>query len=70
MDKAVANGLNVMRAFATAVDPWYPLETSPGVYNKAMFRGLDYALDQARSRGIKASTLSVANNAKRFLVPL
>lgn len=57
MDKAVANGLNVMRAFATAVDPWYSLETSPGVYSEAMFRGLDYVLDEARSRGIKASTL-------------
>ena len=54
MDKAMANGLNVMRAFATAVDPWYPLETSPGVYNEAMFQGLDYVLDQAQSRGIKA----------------
>lgn len=58
MDKAVANGLNVMRAFATAVDPWYPLETAPGVYNEAMFQGLDYVLDQARSRGIKASRYS------------
>ena len=53
MDKAVANKLNVMRAFATAVDPTYPLASSPGQYNENMFRGLDYALDQARQRGIK-----------------
>lgn len=26
----------------------------PGVYNEAVFRGLDYALDQARQRGLKA----------------
>jgi len=53
MDKAVASKLNVMRAFATTVDANYPLATSPGVYNENMFRGLDYALDQARQRGIK-----------------
>lgn len=53
MDKAVANKLNVLRAFATAVDPYYPMETAPGIYKENVFRGLDYALEQARQRGLK-----------------
>lgn len=53
MDRAVANKLNTIRIFANAVDPQYTMETSPGVFNEAVFRGLDYALDQARQRGIK-----------------
>lgn len=53
MDKAVVEGLTVMRAFAHGVSPDYQLETSPGQYNEAIFRGLDYALDEARKRGIR-----------------
>lgn len=53
MDLAVANKLTVMRAFATAVDPQYPMQSSPTAYNENMFRGLDYVLEQARLRGIK-----------------
>lgn len=59
MDDAVANNLTVMRAFATAVDAAYPMQTSPGVYNENVFRGLDYALEQARQRGIKATHQSI-----------
>ena len=62
MDKAIANGLNVMRAFATAVDPWYAMETSPGIYNENVFRGLDYALEQARLRGIKVTHLALGSS--------
>ncbi len=54
MDLAVADGLTVLRTFAFATDAPYALQTSPGVYNEAVFRGLDYALDQARQRGLKA----------------
>ena len=53
MDAAVASGLNVMRAWAHAVSPEYALQTSPGVFSEPIFRGLDYALDQARARGLK-----------------
>ena len=34
----------------------YALQTAPGQFNEAIFRGLDYALDQARRRGLKASS--------------
>ena len=58
MDEAVANNLNVIRFFANAVDKPYTLETSPGTFNEQVFRGLDYALDQARQRGLKVSWVS------------
>ena len=61
MDKAVVVNLNVMRAFATAVDTYYPMEISPGVYNENVFRGLDYALEQARQRGLKVNLLPDRN---------
>ena len=50
---AVASNLNLVRFFAFAVSPEYALQPSPGQYNEAIFRGLDYALDQLRSRGLK-----------------
>ncbi len=56
-DLAVANGLNVIRFFAFAVSPEYALQPNPGQYNEAIFRGLDYALDQLRSRGLKVRLL-------------
>ena len=56
MDVAKANGLNVIRAFATAVDGPYTMETNPGVFNEAILRGLDYVLDTARQRGLKVHT--------------
>ena len=52
-DMAVASNLNLVRFFAFAVSPEYALQPSPGQYNEAIFRGLDYALDQLRSRGLK-----------------
>ena len=57
MDAAVASGLNVMRAWAHAVSPEYALQTSPGAFSEPIFRGLDYALDQARLRGLKVPIL-------------
>ncbi|KAI3438631.1 hypothetical protein D9Q98_001053 [Chlorella vulgaris] len=45
MDRAVANKFN----------------TAPGQYNEAVFRGLDYALDEARKRGIRL-LLSLTDN--------
>ncbi|EIE26341.1 hypothetical protein COCSUDRAFT_58878 [Coccomyxa subellipsoidea C-169] len=57
MDKAVGYGLNVMRAWAHSVSDGYALQTAPSQFNEAIFRGLDYALDQARRRGLKARPL-------------
>lgn len=53
MNDAVANGLNLMRFFALPVDRQYSIQPVPGQFNEAVFRGLDYALDQARQHGIK-----------------
>ena len=53
MDEAVADGFTVLRAWATAVDPQYSLEPSPGNFSEPIFRGLDYVLDQARQRNLK-----------------
>ncbi len=57
MDLAVTDQLTVLRTFAFATDAPYALQTSPGVYNEGVFRGLDYALDQARQRGLKVCLL-------------
>ena len=42
-----------MRSWTDGVSPEYALQTSPGEYSEAMFRGLDYVLDQARQQGIR-----------------
>ena len=42
-----------VRIFAHSVLPGHAMQTSPGVYNEAVFRGLDYALQAASSRGFK-----------------
>lgn len=53
MTKAKEAGLNVVRAWATSASPNYALQRSPGNFSAAMFRGLDYALDQARQLNLK-----------------
>ena len=53
MSKGQAAGLNVIRAWATSASPNYALQTSPGNFSEAIFRGLDYALDQARQQNLK-----------------
>lgn len=58
MDKAVATGLNVLRTWAHTVSPEYALQTAPGQFSEPIFRGLDYALDEARRRGIKVFTFA------------
>lgn len=55
MTKAKEAGLNVVRAWATSASSNYALQTSPGNFSEAMFRGLDYALDQARQLDLKVS---------------
>lgn len=34
----------------------FPSLIAPGQYNEGMLRGLDFVLEQARKRGLKAST--------------
>ena len=55
MDEAVQANLTVMRAWAIGVTSPYYIQPSPGVFNEAIFKGLDYALDQARQHNIKVS---------------
>lgn len=42
-----------MRTWVHAVNPQYALQTKPGVYSEATFRGLDYVLEEARRNGLK-----------------
>ena len=53
MTKGREAGLNVIRAWATSASQNYALQTAPGNFSEAMFRGLDYALDQARLLDLK-----------------
>ncbi|CAD7701855.1 unnamed protein product [Ostreobium quekettii] len=61
LDLAVEHGFNLMRAWAHSVSPQFALQPSPGEYNEGMFRGLDFALDEARKRGIRV-LLSFTDN--------
>lgn len=47
-----------MRTWAHSVSKPYALQTSPGQYNEAIFRGLDYVIAQARLTGIRVWTQS------------
>ena len=70
MDEAAAAGLNLVRAWAHASSPEYALQPSPGRFSEPVFRGLDYALDQARQRGLKVSAIpSSAVNCKASQIP-
>ena len=60
MSTAQQAGLTVMRAWTDGVSEQYALQTSPGEYSEAIFRGLDYVLDQARQQGIRVSMLPIA----------
>ena len=62
MDEAAAAGLNLVRAWAHASSPEYALQPSPGRFSEPVFRGLDYALDQARRRGLKVSATFTAHS--------
>lgn len=61
LDQGVAAGLNVLRAFAFAVNPQYSVQPAPGRFSEAALRGLDYLLDEARKRGIRL-ILALASN--------
>jgi mannan endo-1,4-beta-mannosidase len=60
LDRAKAKGLSLLRTWAHPVSERYALSKQPGVYNEAMFRGLDYLLDEARKRSIRV-TLAITD---------
>ena len=51
--KAYQHGFNVVRTWANPVVLEHALLEEPGVYNEAMFRGLDYFLDEARKSNVR-----------------
>lgn len=53
LDDAAAAGMTVMRAWAHGVQPDAVVQDAPGHYNHELLRGLDYAMEQARVRGIR-----------------
>ena len=53
MDAALAAGMNTLRMWSHGVTSTFSSQPSPGVFAEPMFRGLDYALEQARLRNIK-----------------
>ena len=52
--RGAALGFIVMRTWAHSVNAQYALQTVPGKYSEAAFRGLDLLLDEARQANIKA----------------
>ncbi|XP_038681023.1 mannan endo-1,4-beta-mannosidase 4-like [Tripterygium wilfordii] len=56
-------GMNVARAFAFTDGGYSPLQSSPGVYNENMFKGLDYVIAEAKKYGIYVR-LCMVNNWK------
>jgi len=59
-DQAKAAGFNVIRAWAHGVSAEYPVLLGPGSYNEGMLKGLDFALDEARKRGLKVRFMHCA----------
>ncbi|KAI6672583.1 hypothetical protein NL676_000489 [Syzygium grande] len=63
--EAAKNGMNIARtwSFSDGVDR--PLQTTPGVYNEDMFKGLDYVISEAQRNGVYL-ILSLVNNWNAF----
>ncbi|WVZ61140.1 hypothetical protein U9M48_011058 [Paspalum notatum var. saurae] len=63
--QAAAHGLNLARTWAFSDGGDAPLQVSPGVYDEAMFQGLDFVIAEARRHGIYL-LLCLANNFPDF----
>ena len=61
LDKAVEQGLNTVRAFAFGTEEGFALQRTPGQYDEATFKALDFVLDEARKRNLRL-VLALANN--------
>lgn len=65
-EQAAAHGLTVARSWAfNDGNTSGALQTSPGVYNEEVFKGLDFVVSHAKSYGIRL-ILSFVNNFKDF----
>eukprot|EP00884_Botryococcus_braunii_P019303 jgi/Botrbrau1/6056/Bobra.0042s0036.1 len=60
-DVAKANGFNIVRIFGHGEETSFELQTDPGVYDEGIFRGFDYILAVAASRGIKVLFVPINN---------
>ncbi|KAF0912297.1 hypothetical protein E2562_013977 [Oryza meyeriana var. granulata] len=63
--QASAHGLNLARTWAFSDGGDQPLQSSPGVYDEAMFQGLDFVIAEARRHGIYL-LLCLTNNFDDF----
>ncbi|XP_051143874.1 putative mannan endo-1,4-beta-mannosidase 9 [Andrographis paniculata] len=58
-------GMTVARTWAFSDGGYRALQSSPGVYNEDMFKGLDFVISEARKYGIRL-ILSLVNNWEGF----
>ncbi|PON95166.1 1,4-alpha-glucan-branching enzyme [Trema orientale] len=63
--EAAAAGLTVCRTWAFSDGGDQALQMSPGVYNEAVFQGLDFVISEARKYGVKL-ILSLSNNYQDY----
>ncbi|OEL15289.1 Mannan endo-1,4-beta-mannosidase 4 [Dichanthelium oligosanthes] len=63
--QASEHGLNLARTWAFSDGGETPLQSSPGVYDEAMFQGLDFVIAEARRHGIYL-LLCLTNNFHDF----
>ncbi|MQL79712.1 hypothetical protein Taro_012164 [Colocasia esculenta] len=63
--QASAYGMNLARTWAFSDGGSSPLQVSPGVYNEAMFKGLDFVISEAGKHGVYL-ILSLANQWNDF----
>ncbi|KAK1403842.1 Mannan endo-1,4-beta-mannosidase [Heracleum sosnowskyi] len=59
--QASVHGMNVARTWAFSDGGSRPLQSSPGVYNENMFKGLDFVVAEAKKNGVYL-ILSLVNN--------
>ncbi|XP_078445204.1 putative mannan endo-1,4-beta-mannosidase 9 [Wolffia australiana] len=63
--QASLHGMNLARTWAFSDGGSRPLQISPGVYNEAMFKGLDFTVAEAKKHGVYL-ILSLSNNYNDF----
>ncbi|KAG6648157.1 hypothetical protein CIPAW_07G127800 [Carya illinoinensis] len=63
--QASKNGMNVARTWAFSDGGFRSLQSSPGLYNEDVFRGLDFVISEARRYGVYL-ILSLVNNFEDF----
>ncbi|XP_039114140.1 mannan endo-1,4-beta-mannosidase 1-like isoform X2 [Dioscorea cayenensis subsp. rotundata] len=61
--QASSYGMTVVRTWAFKDGGYRPLQSSPGVYNEDMFKGLDFVISEAKKYGLRL-ILSMVNNFK------